>query len=97
MSDQFTTQDWRPGKRRVTTPRKQFYGGQKVAPVAFLVASKPYQFGSGAQRRCEAIARSTGQRCTQPAMRTVRFCRCHTGAATLAKRGQYVKPRKPST
>lgn len=97
MSEQFTALDWRPGKRRKTKPRKQFHGGQKVAPVAFLVAAKSNQFGSGVHRRCQAIARSTGARCRCVAMVGVDYCLVHTGAAQLAKRGLYVRQRKTST
>ena len=47
-----------------------------------------------AERQCEAIARSTGRQCQQPAMRGATRCRCHGGTfkAERAEAERYGQP-----
>lgn len=97
MSDtHFTRLTWKPGKRRVTRPRKRHYGGQIEAPLALLAAARLHQFGSGAHRQCEAMSRRTGERCRAVCIADLPLCHMHRGAAVMAARGQYVRPSKGS-
>jgi DnaJ-class molecular chaperone len=77
---QFTRADWRPGKRRRSTPRVKPWGGAKVAGVAFLAMSGSRAgFGSGKHRRC-ALAHCNGW-----AMKGVSTCHKHGGAGNVAR------------
>jgi hypothetical protein len=83
MSDeQFTALDWRPSKKRASYPRVRAWGGQKKAPLNFLIAAAQSGFGKGPQKFCF---------CGRPAFREALACRFHGGALHAAKKRPYRK------
>ena len=44
VTDFFTRETWRAGKKSRLCKRQKLYGGRKTAPVAFLEAAKKTQF-----------------------------------------------------
>lgn len=90
----FTKLDWRPGKRRRTYPRVRSYGGQKEAPLAFLVMAQFVGLNTKRAARCTRIARRTGRRCKLPAMKGCTLCLCHGGAGIAAKKRPYVRTKR---
>ena len=83
--------EWRPGKRRRTTPRVHDYGGQKVAPVGLVAARKFVGLNTNAARKCVRIAVSTRKPCRHPAMRGSDYCLSHGGAAAAKRIRPYVR------
>jgi hypothetical protein len=47
MSEFFTRETWRAGKKSRLRKRRKPYGGRKIAPAAFLEAAKKTQFRAG--------------------------------------------------
>ena len=87
---QFSRADWRPGGRRKTVPRVRDYGGQKQAPIAFLVAGKFAGLHTNRAKRCTGIALSTGRTCRRVAMKGTDFCLLHGGALAAKRIRPYV-------
>ena len=87
---QFSRADWRPGRRRKTVPRVRDYGGQKQAPIAFLVAGKFAGLHTNRAKRCTGIALSTGRTCRRVAMKGTDFCLLHGGALAAKRIRPYV-------
>jgi hypothetical protein len=70
MSDeQFTRADWRPGKRRRSSPRVRDWGGRKSLPAALLGLGPTHGFGRGPQKRCK--------HCRRFAFKASGLCRHH--------------------
>lgn len=82
MSDsQFDRSDWRPSRRRATSPRVRDWGGQKQASPAFLAhRAKPGAFGQPGLRLCD--------HCQRPAMRQTSLCRFHCGPRAVMALGR---------
>lgn len=83
--EQFTKADWRTGKNRQSKPRQRHYGGQKVAPLAFLLGAKRGAFGQGKHVICSAMSKRTGQPCRNVAVGGMSVCWQHGGAALRAR------------
>ena len=86
VSDFFTRETWRPGKKRRMYKRTKLWGGQKVAPPAFLEAAKHTQFRPGrpGARICTATKRAGGP-CGRLALKGLNVCGAHGGYSALAK------------
>jgi hypothetical protein len=90
MSEQFTKADWRPSEKRATYVRERAWGGQKLAPTAFLAAAKLAGLNTNRALRCSRVAVSTGRPCRRVAMKGTTLCLCHGGAGVVRMFRDYV-------
>jgi hypothetical protein len=84
MAKQFTRDDWRPSRKRATTPRVRDWGGAQTINANLLAhAAKPGMFAPGAPR-C--------RHCGRVAMASLGLpvCRQHGGARWASVRRPYV-------
>ena len=90
VSDFFTRETWRSGKKFKLRKRVNNYAGRKTAPVEFLAAAKIAGFKPGrpGYRLCGALKRD-GSRCRRLAMRGCKGCESHGGIRALAQRGEF--------
>ena len=90
VTDFFTRETWRAGKKSRLRKRRKLYGGRKTAPAAFLEAAKKTQFKTGRPgcRLCCALRRD-GRPCGRLALREFRVCEAHGGFGMLAMRGKF--------
>jgi hypothetical protein len=90
MSEFFTRETWRAGKKSRLRKRRKPYGGRKTAPVAFLEAAKQTQFRPGRPgcRLCCALRRD-GRPCGRLALKELPVCESHGGLSILARRGEF--------
>jgi hypothetical protein len=81
MSDeQFTRADWRPGKRRRSTPRVRDWGGRKQLSDGLRACGATHGFGSGKQKRCK--------HCKRFAYKDTGLCGHHGGPQVAMKQGR---------
>jgi hypothetical protein len=85
-----TKTTWRASKHHRLVKRTHGYAGRTVAPAAFLEAAKRTQFKPGrpGHRVCSATKRD-GTPCRMLALRGMKICLAHGGAAALARQGRY--------
>ena len=90
MSEFFTRETWRSGKKNRLRKRRKLYGGRKTAHAAFLEAAKKTQFRPGRPgcRICSATKRD-GSPCGRLALKELRVCEAHGGFGLLAMRGKF--------
>jgi hypothetical protein len=88
LSDFFTRETWRAGKKSRLRKRMNPYAGRKTAPAAFLEAAKQTQFRPGRPgcRICSATKRD-GTPCGRLALRDFAVCEAHGGVLALARQG----------
>lgn len=89
MSEFFTRETWRAGKRSPMRKRVKPYGGQKVAPKAFLEAAKRtyFQPGRANHRKCSATKRD-GTACGMLAIKGMKVCGAHGGYRQWGRQGK---------
>ena len=89
MTEFFTRETWRAGKRSPMRKRVKPWGGRKTAPAAFLEAAKRTQFKPGRvnHRICAAIKRD-GTPCKMLAFKGIKVCGAHGGFRSWAKSGK---------
>jgi hypothetical protein len=84
--DQFTRADWRPGKRRRSSPRIRDWGGRKSLPSALVGLGPAHGFGKGPQKRC--------RHCRRFAFKLSGLCRFHNAGKVEPTLGRpYVRRR----
>jgi hypothetical protein len=90
VTDFFTRETWRRGKKSRLRKRRKLYGGRKTAPASFLEAAKKTQFRPGRPgcRLCCALTRA-GHPCRRLALREFRVCEAHGGFGMLAMQGKF--------
>jgi hypothetical protein len=90
VTDFFTRETWRAGKKSRLRKRVHAYAGCKTAPAAFLEAAKQTQFSAGRPgcRLCTAVKRD-GTPCGRLALREFRVCESHGGVLALARQGKF--------
>jgi hypothetical protein len=90
MSEFFTRETWRAGKKSRLRKRRKPYGARKTVPVAFLEAAKKSQFRPGRPgcRLCRATRRD-GRACGRLALKELPVCESHGGPSILARRGEF--------
>jgi hypothetical protein len=90
MSEFFTRETWRSGKKFKLRKRVNNYAGRKTAPVEFLAAAKIAGFKPGrpGYRLCGSLKRD-GSPCRRLAMRDCKGCESHGGIRALARRGEF--------
>jgi hypothetical protein len=90
VTDFFTRETWRRGKKSRLRKRRKLYGGSKTAPAAFLEAAKKTQFRPGRPgcRLCCALKRD-GRPGGRLALRELRVCEAHGGFGMLAMQGKF--------
>ena len=82
--DQFTRADWRPGKRRRSSPRVRDWGGRKKLPAALIGSGARNGFGQGPQKRCK--------HCRRFAFKASGLCHFHNAAGAERALGRaYVR------
>jgi len=84
-----TRETWRAGKHHRMLKRKNHYGGQTVAPAAFLEAGKRNAFKPGrpGYRVCSATKRD-GTPCGMLAFKDLKVCGQHGGFGAWAMQGK---------
>jgi hypothetical protein len=89
VTEFFTRETWRAGKRSKLRKRVNGYAGCKVAPLAFLAAAKIAAFKPGrpGYRLCNATKRD-GNPCRRLAMKDLKVCEAHGGVLALARQGK---------
>jgi hypothetical protein len=89
VTEFFTRETWRAGKKSRLRKRVHGYAGCKTAPPAFLKAAKQTQFKPGRPgcRICSAAKRD-GSPCGRLALRELTTCEAHGGILALARRGE---------
>jgi hypothetical protein len=89
VTDFFTRETWRAGKRSKLRKRLNCYAGCKTAPPAFLAAAKIAAFKPGrpGYRICNATKRD-GNPCRRLAMKDLKVCEAHGGVLALARQGR---------
>ena len=90
MTEFFTRETWRAGKKSRLRKRVNPYAGCKTAPAAFLEAAKKTQFRPGRPgcRLCCALRRD-GRPCGRLALKELRVCEAHGGFGMLAMQGKF--------
>ena len=85
-----TKTTWRGSKHHRLVKRVHNFGGQTVAPPAFLEAAKRTQFQKGrpGHRVCGSL-KNDGTPCGMLALNGMKVCLAHGGAAALARQGRY--------
>jgi hypothetical protein len=87
-----TMATWRQGKKRRMIKRVNHFGGQTVAPPAFLEAAKRTWFTKGFpnHKTCSATKRD-GKPCGMRALKGMSVCAAHGGQLALARQGRLQK------
>ncbi len=90
VTEFFTRETWRRGKKSRLRKRTKPFAGRKTAPAAFLKAAKQTQFRPGRPgcRLCCALRRD-GRSCGRLALREFRVCEAHGGFGMLAMQGKF--------
>ena len=85
-----TLATWRQGKGRRMIRRVNRFGGQTVAPPAFLAMREKVCFKPGrpGYRVCSAMKKD-GNPCGMLALKGMKVCLAHGGQAALARQGRY--------
>lgn len=85
--ERFTKADWRPGKNHPRRKRLRNWGGQKVAPAAFIAGRDKFNAEGGVLKlpRCK--------HCKMIAMKGLSVCGIHGGMSILARQGMHIKQR----
>ena len=85
-----TKTTWRASKHHRLIKRVHNFGGVTVAPPAFIEAAKGTRFQKGrpGHRVCSSLKKD-GTTCGMLALKGMKFCLAHGGAAALARQGRY--------